>query len=114
MNILPETYFKCLSDETRLRCLLLVYQYHQLCVCELSQALNLAQPKISRHLTLLRHHQILQDIRLGQWVYYQLHPNLPEWSKEIVAISAKTAYENKLYQQDVIRLQALKINSPYC
>jgi len=56
----PETFFRALADETRLRCVVLIQQHGELCVCELSYALNLAQPKISRHLTTLKAAKILQ------------------------------------------------------
>ena len=41
---------KCLADETRLRMLLLISQEGELCVCELTSALNEGQSKVSRHL----------------------------------------------------------------
>ncbi len=47
-------FFKALADETRLRSLLLILQQGELCVCELTEALALSQPKISRHLAQLR------------------------------------------------------------
>lgn len=105
--LLPEDYFKALSDETRLRCLMLLYTEGELCVCELTAALELSQPKISRHLAPLRHHGILQDSRTGQWVYYKVNPGLPEWALSVLAATTQ-ATENKLiYQQDLLRLKSM-------
>lgn len=78
------TFFKCLSDATRLRSLLLICQMDELCVCELTAALDESQPKISRHLAQLRQCGLLQDERRGQWVYYRLNADLPEWEKTIL------------------------------
>ncbi|MFC3609719.1 metalloregulator ArsR/SmtB family transcription factor [Stutzerimonas tarimensis] len=75
----PATLFKCLADETRARMTLLVAQEGELCVCELTTALDDSQPKISRHLAQLRSCGILAARRQGQWVYYRLHPDLPDW-----------------------------------
>lgn len=75
----PTAVFKCLADETRARILLLIAREGELCVCELMCALDDAQPKVSRHLALLRNSSLLADRRQGQWVYYRLHPHLPEW-----------------------------------
>ena len=100
----PDCYFKCLSDETRLRCLLLLYKQGQLCVCELTAALELSQPKISRHLAPLRHHKILLDKRIGQWVYYQINPELPEWALAVLAAAERGITDYPLYQQDQLRL----------
>ncbi|WP_272492994.1 metalloregulator ArsR/SmtB family transcription factor [Atopomonas sediminilitoris] len=80
----PNDLFKALSDDTRLQCLLLMGE-RELCVCDLTDALQLAQPKISRHLALLRSLGLVLDRRQGQWVYYRINPELPAWAQPIVA-----------------------------
>lgn len=75
----PVQFYKCLADTTRLRCAMLIAEEEELCVCELMAALNEIQPKISRHLALLRKCRILTDRRQGQWVYYRINPELPAW-----------------------------------
>ncbi|WP_317928976.1 metalloregulator ArsR/SmtB family transcription factor [Halioxenophilus sp. WMMB6] len=82
--------FKCLSDTTRLKATLLVYQEGELCVCELMTALAESQPKISRHLAPLRAAGILTDCRKGQWVYYSINPNLPHWAIKILDQALKS------------------------
>ena len=79
-------FFKCLSDPTRLDILKLIMTKQNVCVCELTEQLQLSQPKISRHLALLRNLSILLDQRQGQWVYYRLNPNLPEWANDVLNI----------------------------
>lgn len=79
-------FFKCLADETRLSIVMLVFANNEQCVCELTAKLQLSQPKISRHLALLRSSGLLQDRRQGQWVYYRLNPNLPTWCLEVLNI----------------------------
>lgn len=106
--LLPENYFKALSDETRLRCLMLLYkQEKELCVCELTTALELSQPKISRHLAPLRHNNILQDQRVGQWVYYKINPDLPAWAFAALAAAAQGTIDNEIYRQDYARLKSM-------
>ena len=78
------TFFKCLADETRLSIVLLVSAHQELCVCDLTEKLGLSQPKISRHLALLRASGVLADRRQGQWVYYRLHPELDSWCHSIL------------------------------
>lgn len=75
---------KALADDTRLRCVQLIASQGELCVCDLTQALGTSQPKISRHLALLRDANLLMDRRQGQWVFYQLHPDLPDWARSII------------------------------
>lgn len=79
MPLTPTALFKCLADETRARVMLLITGETELCVCELTCALDESQPKISRHLAQLRSAGLLADRRQGQWVYYRLHPALPAW-----------------------------------
>jgi len=80
MPLTPDQFSKCLADETRARIALLVEKEKELCVCELTCALDETQPKISRHLAQLRTGGVLADRRQGQWVYYRLHPELPAWA----------------------------------
>jgi len=79
-----ETFFKMLSDSTRLRCLLLMQAEGELCVCELTHALNLSQPKISRHLAHLREAGVLVARRNGTWMYYRINPDMQAWSLQIL------------------------------
>ncbi len=76
----PVEFFKLLADETRLSSLLLIVTEGELCVCELTSALGETQPKISRHLAMLRSAKVLLDRRQGQWVFYRLNPELPKWA----------------------------------
>ncbi len=98
------TLFKCLADETRLRCVVFLHKQGRLCVCELTHALDLLQPKISRHLAQLRQSNLLQDSREGQWVYYQINPELPGWVFEILDVAAKQFTANT---KDLVQLQAM-------
>jgi ArsR family transcriptional regulator, arsenate/arsenite/antimonite-responsive transcriptional repressor len=88
MNIQPEHFFKTLADQTRLRVLVLLVQEGELCVCELTHALDEIQPKISRHLALLREAEVVLDRRQGQWIYYRLNPELPVWAREVLEATA--------------------------
>ncbi|AXU98004.1 transcriptional regulator (plasmid) [Erwinia persicina] len=80
----PIQLFKNLSDETRLCLVLLLRQKGELCVCELSSTLKETQPKISRHLALLREGGILLDRREGKWIHYRLSPYMPAWAAAII------------------------------
>ncbi len=83
--------FKCLSDKTRLMIAAMLLIEQELSVGELSEALQEAQPTISRALAQLRRCGILKDRRQGLWVYYSISPMLPLWAKEILeqAVLAK-------------------------
>ena len=63
--------FKALADKNRLR-ILKMLQYKKMCVCELSAALAITRPSVSRHLSLMKDAGLVQDERNGQWIDYSL------------------------------------------
>lgn len=79
-----DTFFKMLADSTRLRCLMLMQAEGELCVCELTHALNLSQPKISRHLAHLREAGVLVARRNGTWMNYRINPELQGWAIQVL------------------------------
>ena len=84
----PLSLFKCLADATRLKTLLLIQTQGELCVCELTAALDTSQPKVSRHLAQLRECGLLSTRRDGQWVYYRISEELPDWVSTILTTTA--------------------------
>lgn len=64
--------FKCLSDETRLRVIMLL-KNKELCVCELCDIMDVSQPKVSKHLSKLREFGLVRDERNAQWIFYHLN-----------------------------------------
>jgi len=107
MTIDSKSLFQLLSDPTRLRCLLLMQAEGELCVCELTHALDLSQPKISRHLAALRDAGVVSSRRQGQWIYYQLHADLPAWSREVIDVTATGVGEQSPFVDDRAVLAAM-------
>jgi len=65
-------FFKALSDETRLRIMMLLTQ-GELCVCDLMFVLDEPQSKVSRHLAYLKHSGLTNSKRAGVWMHYSLN-----------------------------------------
>ena len=65
------TIFKALSDETRLRIIKLLEQ-GELCVCDITAALDMVQPKVSFHLSALKEAGLIKDRKQGKWIHYSL------------------------------------------
>jgi len=63
--------FKALGDPTRLRIVKLLGN-GELCVCQLTAALQMGQSRISRHLAILKACGLIEDRRAGKWVHYRL------------------------------------------
>lgn len=64
--------FKALSDSNRIRILKMLEQ-RPLCVCEITEILNLATSTVSKHLSLLRDAELILDEKDGKWVNYYLN-----------------------------------------
>lgn len=94
-----------LSDETRLRCLMLLRREGELCVCELVHALGTNQPKISRHLAMMRTAGIVSDRRAGQWIYYRISARLPVRARRIIDAAVQAATEEAGFAADVTALR---------
>ncbi len=112
--LLPHQFFKLLSDETRVRCLLMIAREEKVCVAELTVALDESQPKISRHLALLRSSGVVVDIRQGQWVFYRLSDQLPGWMKKQIKGLVESNCLKREYQQDIQRLSEMESRPDCC
>ena len=96
--------FKALSDPTRLRCLSLLINENELCVCELTHALDLPQPKVSHHLAALRKAELVTDSKAGLWIYYRLNPKLPHWISEVIQTATDGIKGEEPYASDLLAL----------
>jgi len=66
--------FHALSDETRLKIVGKLLTGEK-CVCELSDALDAGQSRLSFHLKALKDAGLVSDRREGRWVHYALRPD---------------------------------------
>jgi ArsR family transcriptional regulator, arsenate/arsenite/antimonite-responsive transcriptional repressor len=64
--------FHALSDSTRLN-LMALLRGGERCVCELTEALEAGQSRLSFHLKTLKDAGLVLDRREGRWVYYRLN-----------------------------------------
>src|SRR3954447_2208633 len=68
------TRFKALADPTRISIVNRLAAADECCVCDLTEAFELAQPTISHHLKVLRDAGLVESTRRGTWAYYRLRP----------------------------------------
>ncbi|MDN5341455.1 MAG: ArsR family transcriptional regulator, lead/cadmium/zinc/bismuth-responsive transcriptional [Oceanotoga sp.] len=65
-------FFKIFGDTTRIKILNLLFQAKELCVCDISIALNMSQSSISHQLRVLRQAKVVKYRKDGKVVYYSL------------------------------------------
>ncbi len=62
---------KAVSDKNRMRILKMLGQ-KKMCVCEMAAVLGIAQPSVSKHLSILKDAGLIEDERNLQWIDYSL------------------------------------------
>ena len=63
--------FKVFGDSTRIRILFVLFEA-EVCVCDLSQVLNMKQSAISHQLRILKQNKLVKSRREGKSVFYSL------------------------------------------
>ncbi len=108
------TLFRILGDETRLRAVALMAEAGEVCVCELVHALELPQPKISRHMAAMRDAGLVVPRRDAQWVFYDLDPALPDWQQDVIAATVKGIRTEAVVINDRKRLKSMNDRPVRC
>ena len=86
-HIILSKKLKALQDPTRLKILSLLSK-RPLCVCVITEALRLAQPTISRHLSLLENAGFIQKERQGRMIVYAISPE-DELAQRLLDVTLK-------------------------
>ena len=99
-----QALFDTLADATRRRILVLLLTQGELCVCEITAALDEIQPKVSRHLGVMREAGMVIPRREGAWMHYRLAA-LPPWTMDL--LTALTRGDLAGTRADLKRLKAM-------
>lgn len=94
--------FKALSDETRLRIIKLLEQ-GELCVCDITAALDMVQPKVSFHLNTLKGAGMIKDRKAGRWIHYSLENS--DMRKRFLLLMVMEGISSDAVQDDRKRLE---------
>jgi ArsR family transcriptional regulator len=89
--------FKVLAEPNRVR-ILAALAARRACVCELSQALALNQPNVSRHLRILKDAGLVESRRRGAWTDYVLNRNAE--NAPFIRLVKKLATSDDLLKED--------------
>lgn len=107
--------FKALSDETRLRIMKLL-QKRELCVCEITQAMDISQTRASRNLGILKNAGLISDRREGLWVHYSVNKEKAnKYHREIETSLKNWLEDEERVTEDGKRLKrAVKLGKSSC
>jgi len=92
--------FKGLADPVRLRIFHMLAAKGELCVCHLTEALALPQSTVSRHLSILKHSDLITAERKGKWVYYCVKQG-SHYAEQFAQLIQQSASRDKQLQKDL-------------
>ena len=105
-------FFKLISDETRLRILILLAQ-EELYVCQMCGILNLSQPKVSKHISKLRDLNYVVDERKEKYILYSLNLK-DDVIKKLVQNITENIEQYPVLSEDRKRLADKQIHLSQC
>lgn len=97
-------FAKALSDPTRVR-IVAALRARELCVCELTEALELSQSTLSSHLQVIRQAGLVSTRKLGKWIYYDLEAGHSAILDALFAAHDSALKIDKRLQRDAKRLR---------
>ena len=101
-----QTFYTALADRTRRRILNLL-RGQEICVCFLTEVLEISQPKISRHLAYLRNADIVSARRDGKWMYYSIIEPENFYAARVLRDTLDWLESQERMQKDYDRLTAI-------
>ena len=101
------TVFKALSDETRLKVIKLL-EHGELCVCDITAALDMSQSKTSFHLGVLKNAGLLKNRKEGKWMHYALDDS--DYLKRLLTLSVIQGVSEDTLKNDRERLETFLKN----
>lgn len=97
-------YTKALADGNRLRIIAALSRYPELCVCQMTELLDLAMATVSRHISVLQNAGLVESRKDGRWVYYRLDSDFPRELR--IWIDAELMRTSDI-QKDQVRLDKI-------
>lgn len=92
--------FKMLSDEARVRILMLLTK-KELCVCQLMGVLGISQPLVSRNLSLLSDAGLLGERKEGKLVFYSLKRDKSTAAAKIISVLSEELRHDETFIRDL-------------
>lgn len=86
------TLLKAIADPARLRILSIIMAAHtgEVCVCDLTERLELTQPTVSHHLKVLLDAGLVEREKRGVWAYYRAVPDALSALTDVLTPTAAT------------------------
>ena len=77
---------KALADGNRLRILIALQREPELCICQITEMLQLTMATVSRHISVLKNAGLVESRKDGRWVYCRIADSLNDSSFQPVLV----------------------------
>ncbi|SMB98044.1 ArsR family transcriptional regulator [Thermanaeromonas toyohensis ToBE] len=105
-----EKIFKALGQSLRLKIIALLAE-QEFCVCELEEIFGVSQPAISQHLRVLKEAGLVEEEKIGQWVFYSLKKKfLENFLQDFSSYLFSPLEDKKGLEQEKLQVEKLKQN----
>jgi len=102
--------FKALGEPTRLK-IIKMLSLQGMCVCELSEVLDMLQPRVSQHLKILKDAELVTENKEGYFVCYTLNKEeLDDLWKDFSAFLEADVTSLPGYEKESARMGSLECN----
>jgi len=101
------TICKAMSDETRLRIINILFQ-RTTCVCELQEILEMSEPRVSRHLGILKDAGLVDCEKRGKWCHYSL--SLKTENERLLEYLKGKFEKEEVYKLDIEKLKSVNMS----
>ena len=88
--------FKALCDENRIAIIELL-QTGEKCACEIGEALNLAQSRLSYHMKILCESGLIESWYMGKWTHYKISESGSQQALDILSMLTKVKESESSY-----------------
>lgn len=90
---------KALADGNRLRIVMALSAHDELCVCQITELLQVSTPTVSRHMSVLQNAGLVKNRKDARWVHYRLASGFPDallnWAQTSVEDSEVISNDRK-------------------
>lgn len=90
---------KALADGNRMRVVAALMAHDELCVCQITEMLQLTTPTVSRHMSIMQNARLVENRKEGRWVFYRLLRPFPDllysWLSQSFAASPEIQEDKK-------------------
>ncbi len=101
---------KALADGNRMRVIAALMEHDELCVCQITEMLELATATVSRHMGSLHHARLVRSRKQGRWVYFRLADSFPGLLRQWLCESFTESPEITTDRQNLLTILSSRPN----